>query len=219
MIVHDKPYLLPFRRGTGDVVLQVFQMAKKFSFISSLDKTISTVKVLIAAIEAAGGADGAEILAMLDTGSPDVIEALKRAGAELAKLKPSAMAALKAKFAGTFWDENITDANFPGADPNASIKGVRPVVIDKNFTRPEAIAFLKARKLKPASLDKCILWCAANPDYQRTHWMLCLAQSWVDAGGVVSFVYFYGNAQRRYANLYDASYRWPASHEVLAEEE
>lgn len=156
-----------------------------------------------------------------DLADPKVAQALGLLQEYFSGLKAGQMKLLREEFAGTYWNENITDENFPGADANVSIDGVRPVKIGRAFTREEAIIALKAMTppMKPARLDKSIRWCAANPDYQRTHWMLCLAQSWVDAGGVEYVVCFRGIARRRDASLDGVAGRWSASGEVLAEEE
>lgn len=196
-------------------------MSKKpFELVRNLNKLTSVLTRLAAAIAEAGG-DSEFVFELLDTEDPEVATVMKQAGKLLATLSPSPMALLRAAFAGTYWNENITDENFPGMDANASTKGVRPVNIGKAFTREEAIVALKAMNpsMKPASLDKCIRWCAANPDYQRTHWMLCLAQGWFSPGGVECFVCFDGGTQDRSAFLSVASGRWVASGEVLAEEE
>ena len=196
-------------------------MAKKpFELVRHSNKITSILNRLAVAITEAGG-DPEAVFTRLDTEDADVGTVMVEVGKLLAALSPSAMALLRAEFNGTYWNDNITGESFPGVNANVSIKGVRPVKIGKAFTREEAIAAMKAMTppMKPAVLDKCIRWCSANPDYQRTHWMLCLAQSWFNSSGFEYVVCFSGDARDRDANLDDASDRWFASNEVLAEEE
>ena len=170
-----------------------------------MDALLSRIPALITAV---GG----------NINDPKVVAAFALLKEYFSGMKTGQMKLLRAEFSGTYWNENINDENFLGMDANVSIEGVRPVKIGKVFTREEGKAILKAKGLKPASLDKCIRWCAANPDYQRIHWLLCLAQSWFDADGVKYVVYFDGDAQNRYAYLSDVIGRWNASNEVLAEQ-
>ena len=46
----------------------------------------------------------------------------------------------------------------------------------------------------------------------------CTRQSWFNSSGIEYVVYFNGDARNRNANLNDASNRWNASNEVLAEQ-
>lgn len=193
---------------------------KAFEIVRNLNKTTSIINCLAAAIVEAGG-DPESVFEQLDTEKPDVAEVMTEVGQLLATLAQCPMALLRAEFDGTYWNKNITDENFPGADPRASIEGVRPVKIGKAFNREEAIIALRAMTppMRPAPLSKCIRWCGANPNYQRTHWMLCLAQCWVDPGGVEYVVCFSGDTQSRSAYLLVAARQWGASDEVLAEQE
>ena len=156
-----------------------------------------------------------------DINHPKVVAAFALLKEYFSGMKTSQMKLLRAEFNGTYWNKNINDQNFLGMDANVSIEGVRPVKIGKAFTREEAIAALKAMTppMKPAAPDKCIRWCAANPDYQRTHYLVCLAQSWFDAAGVECVVCFRGASQDRDANLLDVASRWLAGDEVFAEQE
>lgn len=181
-------------------------------------KVLSLVERLAAGI-VSGGGDPEAVFARLDTDDPEVWRVVTEAGAVLATLAPrSPLELLRAEISGTHWNENITDKNFPGADANVSIDGVRPVKIGEKFTRDEAIATLRAMTppMKPATLSKCIRWCAANPDYQRTHWMMCFAQGWTDADGIECVVYFSGGTQGRRVGLYAAAGQY-INNEVLAE--
>ncbi len=171
-----------------------------------MDTFLSQINVLLADNSPEAAVKIREIQAILDR-KVQVLGGMVRLLAELA--------------CNGYVNPNITDANFPGMDPNVSIEGVRPVKIGKNFTRESAIAVLKAMNppMKPAALDKSIRWCAANPDYQRSHWMVCLAQSWFDSGRDECVVYFYGLSLDRRVRLSHVAGKWDAAHEVFAEQE
>jgi hypothetical protein len=199
-------------------------MAKKnFGLIAGLDKIVSIIKLLVAGIEAEGGTDGNEILSLLDTQDPAVVAALKAACAELAKIKLSPFRRLLAELAcdGYVHPELLSrgDELFPGADPDAPIKGVRPVDIGKAFTRSQADAYLASLTppMKFCNPDKGVRWAAANPNAQRRNPLLIMGQVGLNSGGDEVVLLLYGNARERRARLNRAASEWGGDCLVLAE--
>ncbi len=117
-----------------------------------------------------------------------------------------------------YCNSDITNANFPVID-DVDISTVKPIKMKKSFTREGAIAHLKTLGMKPVSVATGLKWVKENPEYQREHYLVCLAQSWFNSAGFECVVCFSGNASDRNAYLDDVAYRWNASLEVLAEQE
>lgn len=129
------------------------------------------------------------------------------------------MDSLEEEFDGTYWDDDINDDSFPGMDDEAEIQAVRPVKMrtGKDFTRSEALEIMRGMNppMKPASLDKCVLWHAENPEYQLTHRTICAAQTMIDEQGFEMLVIFPRGV--RSVELDSAEKEYPADTEVLAE--
>jgi hypothetical protein len=115
-------------------------------------------------------------------------------------------------------NENITDANFPIID-DVDIKKVTIEDIGKDFTRDEAIEYLKTKGLKPVSAATALRYALANPDAQRKDWLLALSQTCRDSGGYVCVLVLCGNDGGRCAYLYDVQFRFDRYDRVLAEQE
>jgi hypothetical protein len=113
----------------------------------------------------------------------------------------------------SWFDPNITDANFPSTEPN--IEGA--VLVPFAARSPASVidAKMKELKLRDANAAETLAYAEKFPDAQRGTWIRGRGQTWRYAGGLVYEIVLYGSAARRSAHLRHVDRDWLVSFFVL----
>lgn len=89
---------------------------------------------------------------------------------------------LKTKYKWYYWNNNITDENFPCPKRLKKLpKGLELVKIDRTMTSQEVLDLMKSKGLRPATIYELVL---CIPKMEKGYWYPALGTVWKDAAGL-----------------------------------
>ncbi|MBU4314955.1 hypothetical protein KJ673_00955 [Patescibacteria group bacterium] len=115
-----------------------------------------------------------------------------------------------------WYDDSITSANFLVVGTGVATIAIELVHLNKVVSSKEALAYMEANGLRPATIEEQLAFGATYPEVQREFPVVGLGSSWVYRNGVRHAPCLYGYGSYRKLDLYWYDDDWSESYRFLA---